>query len=114
MMRRFDASTTPSRSASIAPPMHESALTDLGPAASPAGPFYRRRHAPVKRQISLIILALFSAGVTAQEAMPPKERSERRLIQEVKDSRPVKIRIPGKPALSPKGCEDSGGRLVFD
>jgi len=70
----------------------------------------------MKRQISLIILsaALFSAGATAQEAMTPRERSERRLIQEVKDSRPVKIRIPGKPALSPKGCEDSGGRLVFD
>jgi hypothetical protein len=62
------------------------------------------------------LTALLSAGATAQETMTSKERSapERRLIQEVKDSRPVKIRIPGKPALSPKECEDSGGRLVVD
>ena len=66
--------------------------------------------------IAFALTALFSVGATAQETMTSKERSapERRLIQEVKDSRPVKIRIPGKPALSPKECEDSGGRLVVD
>jgi len=66
--------------------------------------------------IAFAVTALFSAGATAQETMTSKERSapERRLIQEVKDSRPVKIRIPGRPALSPKECEASGGRLVFD
>jgi len=66
--------------------------------------------------IAFALTALFSAEATAQETMTSKERSapERRLIQQAKDSRPVKIRIPGKPALSPKECEDSGGRLVVD
>jgi hypothetical protein len=66
--------------------------------------------------IAFALIALFSAGTTAKETMTSKERSaaERRLIQKVKDSRPDKIRVPGKPALSPKECEASGGRLVVD
>jgi hypothetical protein len=41
--------------------------------------------------IAFALTALFSAGATAQEMMTSKEPSapERRLIQEVKDSRPV-------------------------
>ena len=65
--------------------------------------------------IAFALTALFSVGATAQKTMTSKERHPSDgLIQEVKDSRPVKIRVPGKPALSPKECEASGGRLVFD
>src|SRR6516164_5578904 len=62
--------------------------------------------------IAFALTALFGAEATAQGTMT--SAPERGLIQEVKESRPVKIRIPGKPALSPKECEASGGRLVVD